>query len=153
MSSIRVERTLDAPIDGVFEVLADHANYDRFGGIRRAELLRPGTEDRNGVGALRRVTIGPLTFDEEITAYEPPHRLDYLIVKLNLPYEHKGGSVRLEPDGDGRTHAVWTSEYEIPAPLVGGLAERAFALFFGRGFGATLEKAGEVAAATAPSPA
>jgi len=145
MRTIRVERTVDAPIEAVFEVLADHANYDRFGGIRRAELIRPGAKDRNGVGALRRITIGPLSFEEEITAYEPPTRLDYLIVKLNAPYDHKGGSVRLESSDGAATHAVWTSEYEIPVPLVGGLAERAFALFFSRGFGATLERTGELA--------
>ena len=150
--SIRVERRLDAPVEGVFEILADHAGYDRFGGIRRAELLRPGTSDRNGVGALRRVTIGPFTFDEEITAYEPPSRLDYLIVKLNLPYEHEGGSIRLGPADGGGTDAIWTSTFEIPIRL-GGVAERAFALVFARGFDKTLEKAGELAAEAPPAPA
>ena len=147
MRSIRVERTLEGPIERIFDVLADHANYDRFGGIRRSALIRPGEVDPNGVGALRRVTVGPFTFEEEITAFEPPTRLDYLIVKLNVPFEHRGGSIRLAAAGEGRVDAVWTSEFAIPTPVIGGAAERAFALVFGRGFGATLEKAAGLAAA------
>jgi uncharacterized protein YndB with AHSA1/START domain len=145
MKAIRVERTIDAPIEAVFDVLADHANYDRFRGIRRSELVRPGEKDRNGVGALRRVAIGPLVFEEEITAYERPTRLDYLIVKLNFPFRHKGGSIRLEPaDSDG-TNAVWTSAFEIPVPLAGWALERAFGFSLDRGFAGTLEDSGRVA--------
>jgi uncharacterized protein YndB with AHSA1/START domain len=145
MRTIRVERRLDAPIEGVFDVLADHANYDRFGGIRRAELIRPGDKERNGVGALRRVWVGPLVFDEEITAFERPTRLDYMIVRLNAPYRHEGGSIRLQPSEGGGTNAVWTSTSEIPVPIVGGLFERLFSLSFGRGFASTLETSAKLA--------
>ena len=40
--SSRVERRLDAPPDAVFAVLADHARSDRFDGIRRSVLVKPG---------------------------------------------------------------------------------------------------------------
>lgn len=146
MRSIRVERTLDAPIEGMFDVLADHANYDRFRGIRRAELVRSGEKDANGVGALRRVWIGPLVFDEEITAFERPNRLDYLIVKLNVPFTHEGGSIRLEPADGGGTHVVWTSSFEIPIPVIGGISTRLFARSLSRGFAGTLEQSERQAA-------
>lgn len=145
MRTIRAERTLDAPIEAVFDVLADHADYDRFGGIRRAELVRAGDGEPNGVGALRRIVIGPFTFEEAITAFEPPARLDYLIVKINAPYRHEGGSIRLTEIAEGGTNAVWTSSYEIPIPAVGGPLERGFALAFGRGFAAVLAEAGRIA--------
>ena len=145
MRSIRVERMLDAPVEGVFDVLADHANYDRFGGIRRSKLIRPGEAERNGVGAMRRVVIGPFTFDEEITAFERPTRLDYVIRKINAPYRHQGGSIRLDRTADGGTKATWTSTYEIPVPVAGWALERLFSLTFGRGFASTLEEAGRVA--------
>ena len=144
MRSVRVERTLDAPIEAVFDVLADHANYDRFGSIRRSELVSEGEREPNGVGAVRRIWIGPLTFDEAITAFDRPARLDYLIVKLNVPFRHQGGSMRLEPR-DGGTHVVWTSEFSVPLTGGGAIGERIWALALSRGFAATLEDAGRIA--------
>ena len=64
--------------------------------INGSELLREGEPPPNGVGALRRVKVRPLSFEEEITAYERPTRLDYLIVKLNVPLEHDGGAITLD---------------------------------------------------------
>jgi uncharacterized protein YndB with AHSA1/START domain len=144
--SIRVERRLDAPPEAVFEIVSDHARYDRFDGIRRAELHKPGDPDRNGVGAIRWIWLGPLRFQEEVTAFEAPSRLDYLITEVKtLPFRHEGGSIRLEPDGAG-THAVWTSEFEIPIPLVGAALDRVFARQLAQGFGRTLERSAELAA-------
>jgi hypothetical protein len=137
----------------VFEVLADHARYDRFDGVRRAELVRPGERDRNGLGAVRWVWLGPLRFEEEIIAFEPPTQLDYRIRGVRgLPFRHQGGSIRLAP-ADGGTDVVWTSSFEIPIPVVGGLLDRIFALQLARGFGGVLERSGDLAAATARSAA
>ena len=142
---IRVEKSLDAPPEAVFEIVSDHAGYDRFTGVRRAELARPGEPAPNGVGALRRVWIGPLRFDEEITAYEAPHRLDYLIREVRpLPFRHESGSIRLTPEGEG-TRAVWTSVFEIPIPLIGSALDRVFAMRLERGFGDVLERSGALA--------
>jgi uncharacterized protein YndB with AHSA1/START domain len=138
--SIRVERRLDASPAAVFEVLSDHARYDRFAGIRRSELVRAGDPAPNGVGAVRWVWIGPLRFEEEVTAYEAPGRLDYVIREVRrLPFRHAGGSIRLEPDGPG-THAVWTSSFEIPMPLIGPPLDALFASRLERGFAQVLER-------------
>jgi uncharacterized protein YndB with AHSA1/START domain len=143
--SIRVERRLDAPPEAVFAIISDHARYDRFDGIRRAELHQQGSPDPNGVGAVRWIWIGPLRFQEEVTAFEPPARLDYLITDVKgLPFRHEGGSIRLEPDGAG-THALWTSVFEIPIPLIGAGLDRVFAARLAQGFGQTLERSAELA--------
>jgi uncharacterized protein YndB with AHSA1/START domain len=148
--SIRVERRLDAPPEAVFEVLADHARYDRFDGVRRAELVNPGERDRNGIGAVRWVWLGPLRFEEEITAFEPPTRFDYLIREVKtLPFRHDGGSIRLARV-DGGTEAVWTSSFEIPIPVVGAVLDRIFARRLERGFAGALERSAELAAAGSP---
>ena len=144
--SIRVERRLDVPPGAVFAIVADHARYDRFDGIRRSELARTGEPDPNGVGAVRWVWIGPLRFEEEVTAYEAPRRLDYLIREVRtLPFRHAGGSIRLEPEGTG-TRAVWTSEFEIPIPFAGRLMDAIFARRLARGFGRVLERSASIAA-------
>jgi hypothetical protein len=138
MPTVEVTRTIQAPREAVFDVLADHANYDRFRGIRGSELVRDGDPPPNGVGALRRILIGPLRFDEEITVYEPPSRLDYLIVGLNVPFDHDGGQIRLS-EVDGATRVDWTSTFRVSTPVVGRVQELAWAPAVRRGFRRVLE--------------
>jgi uncharacterized protein YndB with AHSA1/START domain len=148
--SIRVERLLAAPPQSVFDVVADHARYERFDGIRRSRLAKPGEPAPNGVGAVRWVWIGPLRFEEEVTAFDAPRRLDYVIRRVRaLPFRHAGGSIRLEPEGGG-TRAVWTSSFEIPIPLLGRLLDRVFERQLDRGFGRVLERSAELAARRRP---
>jgi uncharacterized protein YndB with AHSA1/START domain len=138
MRTIHVTRTIPAAPEAVFDRLADHANYDRFRPIHASRLLREGDLQPNGIGALREIKVWPLTFEEEITAYERPTRLDYLIVKLNVPFEHHGGTIRLSPNGDG-THVDWRSSYTVPTPLVGGIQELVWQPVLARGFRRVLE--------------
>jgi hypothetical protein len=135
--TVDVVRGIEAQPEAVFDLISDHAGYDRFRGIRRSKLLREGDPPPNGVKAVRRVLTGPLRFDEEITAFERPTRLDYLIVRINAPYQHRGASIRLREDR-GRTIVEWTSSFTVPAPL-GGIQERVWGLLLGRGFRRVLE--------------
>jgi uncharacterized protein YndB with AHSA1/START domain len=138
MRSLHVTRTIPAPAEAVFDLLADHANYARFRPIHGSELLREGDPAPNGVGALRQIKVRPLTFDEEITVYERPTRLDYLIIKLNVPFEHHGGSITLTPDG-GATRVDWRSSFTVPVPVLGRAVELPWFLTLRRGFRQVLE--------------
>jgi uncharacterized protein YndB with AHSA1/START domain len=138
MRSVHVTRTIPAPPEPVFDRLADHANYERFRPIHASKLLREGEPAPNGVGALREIKVRPLTFEEEITAYERPTKLDYLIVKLNVPFRHHGGTITLVPDGEV-THVDWRSSFTVPIPLVGGAQELVWQPILARGFRRVLE--------------
>lgn len=138
MRSLHVTRTIPAPAEAVFDLLADHANYDRFRPIHASALLREGEPPPNGVGALRRIRVRPLTFEGEVTAYERPSRLDYLIVKLNVPFEHHGGSIRLTPEGDA-TQVDWRSSFTVPVPVIGPAIEFPWFMTLRRGFRRVLE--------------
>jgi hypothetical protein len=138
MRAVHVSRTIPGPPEPIFDLLADHANYDRFRPINGSELLREGKPPPNGVGALRRVKVRPLSFEEEITAYESPTRLDYLIVKLNVPLDHRGGEITLTPDGDA-TRVDWRSSFSVPTPVIGGLQELVWQPVLARGFRRVLE--------------
>lgn len=139
MRSINVDMTLDAPPEPVFDVIVDHARYERFRDINTSELVREGDPPPNGVGALRKIRAGTIfRFEEEITHYERPVRMDYLIKKTNFPFEHQGGSIRLNEAGGG-TQVEWTSTFRIPVPVVGGIQERILALRLARGFRRVLE--------------
>ena len=127
-------------------MLTDHARYSRFDGVRRAELVEPGDPAPNGLGAVRWVWLGPLRFEEEITAFEPPTRFTYVIRDVRgLPFRHEDGTVELRPAESG-TDAIWTSTFEIPIPVVGAAIDRVFADRLERGFGRTLERSAELAA-------
>jgi uncharacterized protein YndB with AHSA1/START domain len=147
MRTIHVTRTIPAAPEAVFDRLADHANYERFRPIHASRLLREGDPAPNGVGAVREIKVRPLRFEEEITAYERPTQLDYLIVKLNVPFEHHSGSIRLTPDGDG-THVDWRSSYTVPTPIVGGLQEMVWQPILARGFRRVLEDVERMTSAT-----
>ena len=106
----------------MFALLSDPATYLRFPGVRRAELIRPGTETRFGVGALRRIWIGSFRFEEVITRYEPGERLDYRVITSRPPLEHEGGTIRFTSTATGCV-VEWTSAYRVPVPIVGRLFE------------------------------
>jgi uncharacterized protein YndB with AHSA1/START domain len=126
VKTVRVEKTIAAPADEVFEMLTDHAGYARFRGVKSAELVREGTPDPNGVGAMRRIAIPPVRFDEEIVAFDRPRRMDYVIREANFPFEHEGGSIEVAGDG-ARSQVVWTSTFRVPTRAEG--AATAFAAF------------------------
>lgn len=138
MQTITVTRTIKAPIEKIFDLIADHANYKDFPGIRDSKLVREGTKDRNGVGAVREIDAGKAWFQEEITAYERPTRLDYRIVKARPPIDHKGGTVRLEAMPEG-TVVTWLTTLRIDLPLIGGLLTKIMAPQLERGLAGTLK--------------
>lgn len=120
MRTIRVKRTLRVPAEKAFDVLVDHERYTRFEGVRTAKLVKTGTNDRNGVGAIREIEVTGAWFQEEITAFERPTKLGYKIIKSKPPIDHEGGLVELTPTADG-VDVVWTTTLHIRIPLVGGL--------------------------------
>ena len=145
MARIDLDKTLSAPIDDVFELLTDHAGYTRFRGFRTAELAREGAPDPNGVGALRVLAVWPLRFEEEITAFERPTRMDYLIRDVNIPLEHDGGSISLAEAGSG-TRVLWRSTFTIRVPIIGGALAAVLAVFIKRGFVRLLDDIDRLAA-------
>ncbi|MBS3804380.1 MAG: SRPBCC family protein [Oleiphilaceae bacterium] len=134
MKTIVVRRVIPQPIDRVFDVLGDHEGYSAFPGVTLAKLLKQGRDVRNGQGAVRRIELGRVWFEEEITLFEPPRRMDYRILRSRPAIEHRAGSIRLEETGSG-TLVTWTSTFRIKLPLgsplvtpfVAKVGEKAFA--------------------------
>ena len=144
MRTIQVRRTLRAPADRVFDVLADHAGYAKFEGVRSARVVRPGASEPNGVGAIREIRIGSARFEEEITVFERPTRLEYRIVRSRPPLVHELGRLTFAAVPDG-VHVTWTSTFHVAIPVIGGLATGIAARQMERAFAATLEVAERLA--------
>ena len=139
MKTITVTRTINAPIEKVFDLLADHGNYKANFGVKDSKLIKEGKPDKNGLGAVRWINAGPIQFEEEITAWERPKRYDYLIIKCSAPLEHQGGSLRFESVG-GATKVTWTSVMRVKVPVIGGLLTRIMVGKLGQAFGSMLKE-------------
>lgn len=138
MVNIEVMRTLNAPIEKVFEMLTDHANYKQFRGIDDSELIREGNSETNGLGAQRRIKAGPVTFFEDVVAFERPTLFEYRIVKMTPPLlEHLLGRVELT-DNNGKTDVRWVSDSNVRLPLIGGFIGKRLAADGHKGFDSIL---------------
>ncbi|MGB8386471.1 SRPBCC family protein [Mycobacterium sp.] len=120
MVEIHVERTIAAPVDQVFDWLADPANLATAPLALWARYAKdsPGA----GAGAVREVIGVGTWFREEITAYDRPRGYSYLIVRSFPPFDHEGGTLTFTASGDG-THVDWLTHYTHPARAGGKLME------------------------------
>jgi hypothetical protein len=108
MAHICGEVTIDAPVEEVFDLVADERNEPRYNPrIVRAEMLSEGPVGRGarfvaepkGMGAKGRMTL-------EVLEYDRPHRLhnvvrsSYMQADGTLTFEEVDGGTRLRWDWD-----------------------------------------------------
>lgn len=140
MTIVEVEKTLDAPIEGVYELLTDHANYDKFPGVQSSRLTREGTTERNGLGAQREIGLQGVMLWEDVVGFERPNLLEYRIVKIRPPLiKHVIGRVRLEAQGE-QTAVHWTSEFKVRIPILAHFLEPKLHANFTFAFGRMLDE-------------
>lgn len=146
MRTIEVTRHFPEPPEVIFARLSDHERFISDEGVR-CKVTTPGEGDRNGLGALREVWVGPLHFAERIVEWNPPQSYGYRIERLCsgprlLPVDHHGGRIECRADAGG-TIVHWSSTFHIRIPLIGGLIERAVVSKFTAAFHAALAKAAQ----------
>jgi uncharacterized protein YndB with AHSA1/START domain len=120
MVEIHLRREIAAPVDQVFDWLADPPNLAAAPLALKARYAKgsPGTEQ----GAMREVIGVGTWFREEITAYDRPRSYSYLIVRSFPPFIHDGGTLTFTETTDG-THVDWLTNYTHPAWAGGKLLE------------------------------
>ncbi|MEO0600914.1 MAG: SRPBCC family protein [Myxococcota bacterium] len=149
MHEIRATTDITAPIDRVWTYIADHERFLTGGPELRCTLVTEGTDERNGLGAVRLVESGPLTFREEITAFDSGHRYEYVIreltgpMKVRMPVTHRLGWVELTDAGD-HTSVVWSSRFRVDLFFVAGMVERQLGKELQHAFDGLLERARRV---------
>jgi uncharacterized protein YndB with AHSA1/START domain len=110
--------TVAAPIETVWDRLTNHVGMSQWGPGITVTMDKQGTDDPNGVGAVRRITSpgpGP-DIVEEVVTFEPPHLLGYKALS-GTPFPGYTGEVRLTPAGSG-THINYTISSTASFPLV-----------------------------------
>jgi hypothetical protein len=120
MVELHVERSIAAPVERVFDWLAEPANLAAAPLVRKAGWAKGSSGP--GTGALREVAAIGTRFREQITAYDRPHSYSYLIVRSFPPFNHDGGKLTFTPSGAG-THVDWLTNYTHPAYAGGKLME------------------------------
>lgn len=138
MTTLRVQRIIDAPIDVVFDAYTDHAALALVPGIWSAEVVQPGVSEPNGQGAVREALVGVMWFREEITAFERPHLMEYRIRKSIPPLDHKLGRVEFSETPEG-TLVTWTSIFDTAVPVIGAALEPVGKVLGTVGFGWVLK--------------
>lgn len=132
MAEITLVQDFAVPAERVYAALADQ---DRMGDWMRAQISVP-TRGKDGlVGTVRRIHLGPTSFDERIVACEPPRFIAYQIVTpLPLLQSHRG-EMRIEPHGQGHARLTWSILLDMRPAFVGTLVRGALALMLKRGLG------------------
>lgn len=116
-----------APPAALWSLIAEVERWKQWSFLTRTFLLRPGGPDPDGVGALRRLAVGPFGSTEEVVAFEPPSHFAY-VARKGMPVRHYRADVHLEADGEG-TRITWRGALEPLVPGTGPLA-----LAYARGF-------------------
>ncbi|MBF6172742.1 SRPBCC family protein [Nocardia blacklockiae] len=118
MRKVDLERTIQAPIEDVFDWLTDATNFQRVSLVRRVTLVRPGNVAEHGVGAVRLLVTPLLRLTEEIVEYEPPRLLRYRHLTSFPPMRAQDGVLRFD-EVPGGTRVRWHAQFEVVAPLFG----------------------------------
>jgi len=114
VASFVLIRVFDAPLDRVWGVLG-HPEVSPGPGVD-VEVDRPASADATGL--VRTVKPGRGTFQEEFTAVDPPHRLEYRMLKGAPVHDYKG-IVTLDGTPNGGTRVRWVVTFR---PVIPGTA-------------------------------
>ena len=106
------------PVEYVWGVLADHEGMASWGPGIKVTLETEGAPDRNGLGAVRRITApGPMpAIVEEIVAFEPDSTLGYR-ARSGVPFKNYSGEVVLAAVAGG-TRVDYSISLDQRVPVV-----------------------------------
>src|SRR3984957_8744277 len=111
-----VEHQFSKPPERIFAHLAEHENLAEIFGAKITRLADGRDGQRNGVGSVRQLQIGPLPpFEETVTEYVPSERIVYRITK-GSPLRGHVGTMTFTPTANGGTHFVYDIRIASPIP-------------------------------------
>lgn len=111
-----VDRDFSKPPERVFDYMAEHENLAELFGAKVTRLQDGRDGERNGVGSVRKLNVGPgPAFEETVTEFERPRRIVYRITK-GSPMRGHVGVMTFEPDGRGGTRLHYDIRLASPIP-------------------------------------
>lgn len=120
---VHVQRDLSAPVEEVFDYLAEHENLAALFGAR-VKRLNDGDTERNGVGSRRELRVGPTpAFEETVTQYVPNELIEYKITK-GSPLDGHVGTMKFSPTSSGGTLLDYRIRIASRIPLLAPIVAR-----------------------------
>lgn len=116
--------TFPVPVSTLYARLSDHA---RLGEIwpGRFELIKEGAPDKNGAGAVRRISVAGSTFEETVLTAERDKLIEYTVSRGG-PIKNHLGTMRFTPQG-ASTELHYTIVFESKIPFAGPIIKMALA--------------------------
>jgi hypothetical protein len=120
MTVYSFRREVKLPIEKVWSLIGD---FTKAPGSRiTLEVEKEGDMDANGVGTIRKITIGKVCVREILDSANPPYTFAYRILSGALMKEYLG-KVRLEPR-ESSTIVHWKAELTPKIPLTGWICSK-----------------------------
>lgn len=117
---VHVEHEFAKPPERIFAHLSEHENLVEVFGAK-VKRLRDGEGERNGVGSMRELRVGPMPpFEETVTEFVPSQRIVYKITK-GSPLKGHVGTMEFAPTPSGGTRFVYDIRIASPIPGVAPL--------------------------------
>ena len=142
--TVRFEQFFAAPREKVFAWFADHEKFGRIwpGRTRRVQASADAAEP-NGLGSVRQVSSGGTRFEETITVFDPPARIEYQVTRGGPIKNHIGRMVF--SDTEGGTRLDYTIDFDPKIPFTGGLIASVLCAAWHRGVHKAVEGLTKVA--------
>lgn len=115
MTAYSFSREVELPIEDVWSRLGDFTKTP--GPAIKVDVEKQGNMDANGVGTIRKITIGKVCVREILDSADPPSTFTYRILS-GAPMKEYLGKVRLEPK-ESSTVIHWSAELTPKIPLTG----------------------------------
>jgi uncharacterized protein YndB with AHSA1/START domain len=122
--TILLDTTVDLPVERVFDVFADHRRFGKLLGapIKKVDAS-PVPGDPNGVGSVRHIGVGPVSFQEEVTRFERPELIEYKVIQGG-PIKNHAGRIEFKALEQG-CQVTYRVEFDPKVPMTGGVIEKA----------------------------
>jgi uncharacterized protein YndB with AHSA1/START domain len=133
---VHIEHDFAKPPERIFAYLAEHENLADVFGAKVTRLCDGEQGERNGVGSMRRLQIGPLPpFEETVTEFVVPERIVYRITK-GSPLRGHVGVMTFAPTANDGTRFVYDIRIASPIPGVAPLVTASLTRSIGRSLAA-----------------
>jgi hypothetical protein len=126
MQTVSMRRSVAAPIDEVFDWIADGTNWASVPGMFYSRVQPADGPDPNGVGSIREFASVASKITEVVTGFERPRYMSYKALSMIPRIEHAGGSITFQ-EIPGGTEVFWTTTFRMTAPVFSGLLTRLYA--------------------------
>jgi hypothetical protein len=117
MGTWNMSTVIPGPRESVFALYANREGYRKLVGPIGATLVRPGSQSRQGLGAVHKLGLGPLGVSEEIIGFKDGEAFSYQAVSP-LPVRHWIGRVTFHDSPQG-TRVDYVLDVEARMPLPG----------------------------------